>query len=395
MLVLNGISIFLSILLLVYNKGYKSANVYLGLFLFLSNLITLSLYLHTFSNSKAVLAFVMSIPINPSVYTLGPLAYLYVRAILSDNAKFTKYDVLHFVIFAVNLIGRLPYNLAGWEEKLRIASNIVNLPWEGLSFSNKNNILPIRINSVLKGIHFLLYLIVIWGLIFKNKFDKSSFGKAGNQLKIVKNWLFFFVIVVTFLATFFVLIVLLFLVSKDNRITFQHEGNILFSFIFIGLITLILGLVLFPQILYGIPLEKLKLAENKNEVNEPVGIERESFSFHEDYVDRIRMLLEIWRKEHKFLNPDSSTHIMSKEIGLPLHHVTYFFNQINNEKYIDWRNRLRVEYAIDLLNRQKGYNKTIEVLGKECGFKSYSAFFQSFKQITGKLPKEYIRDIRS
>jgi len=395
MLVLNGISIFLSILLLVYNKGYKSANVYLGLFLFLSNLITLSLYLYIFSNSKAVLAFVMSIPINPSVYTLGPLAYLYVRAILSDNAKFTKYDVLHFVIFAVNLIGRLPYSLAGWEEKLRIASNIINLPWEGLSFSNKNNILPIRINSVLKGIHFLFYLIVIWGLIFKNKFYKSSFGRAGNQIKIVENWLFFFVIVVTFLATFFVLIVLLFLVSKDNRITFQHEGNILFSFIFIGLITLILGLVLFPQILYGIPLEKLKLAENKNEVNEPVGIERESFSFHEDYIDRIRMLLEIWRKEHKFLNPDSSTHIMSKEIDLPLHHVTYFFNQINNEKYIDWRNRLRVEYAIDLLNRQKGYNKTIEVLGKECGFKSYSAFFQSFRQITGKLPKEYIRDIRS
>jgi hypothetical protein len=116
----------------------------------------------------------MSIPINPSVYTLGPLAYLYVRAILSDNAKFTKYDVLHFVIFAVNLIGRLPYNLAGWEEKLRIASNIVNLPWEGLSFSNKNNILPIRINSVLKGIHFLLYLIVIWGLIFKKKSLKTG-----------------------------------------------------------------------------------------------------------------------------------------------------------------------------------------------------------------------------
>ncbi len=67
MLVLNGIGIFLSILLLVNNKGYKSTNVYLGLFLFLSNLITLSLYLHIFSNSKAVLAFVMSIPINPSV----------------------------------------------------------------------------------------------------------------------------------------------------------------------------------------------------------------------------------------------------------------------------------------------------------------------------------------
>jgi AraC-like DNA-binding protein len=394
MLVLNGIAIFLSILLLVYNKGYKSANVYLGLFLFLSNLITLSLYLHIFSNSKAVLAFIMSIPINPSAYTLGPLAYLYVRSILRDNARFTKYDGLHFVIFAINFIGRLPYNLAGWEEKLRIANDIINLSWEGISFSNENNILPIRINSVLKGIHFFLYLILIWGLILKNKFNISSFGKVGKQLKIVKNWLFFFVIMATFLAVLFVLIVLLFLITKD-KITFQYEGNILFSLVFIGLITLILGLFLFPQILYGIPIEKLKLAEDHKEIKEPMGIETESFSFSEDYLDKIRMLLEIWKKEMNFLNPDSSTHIMSREIGLPLHHVTYFFNQINDEKYIDWRNRLRVEYAIDLINNQKGYNKTIEVLGKECGFKSYSAFFQSFKQITGKLPKEYIRDIKS
>ena len=158
---------------------------------------------------------------------------------------------------------------------------------------------------------------------------------------------------------------------------------------------LILGLFLFPQILYGIPIEKLKLPENNNEIKEPIGIETEIFSFSEDYIDKIRMLLEIWKMENKFLNPDSSTHIMSREIALPLHHVTYFFNQINDEKYIDWRNRLRVEYAIDLLNKQKGYNKTIEVLVNECGFKSYSAFFQTFKQITGKLPKDYIRDIKS
>jgi len=99
------------------------------------------------------------------------------------------------------------------------------------------------------------------------------------------------------------------------------------------------------------------------------------------------MLLEIWKKEHKFLNADSSTHIMSKEIGLPVHHVTYFFNQISNEKYIYWRNRLRVEYAIDLINRQEEYNKTIEVLSKECGFKSYSAFFKVLNRLQENCQK--------
>jgi hypothetical protein len=125
MLVLNGIGIFFSILLLVFNKGYKSANVYLGLFLFLFNFITISHYLYIFSNSKAVLAFVMSIPINASAYAIGPLAFLYVRSILRDNAKFTKYDYLHFVVFAISFVGRIPYNLASWEEKYKVANDII------------------------------------------------------------------------------------------------------------------------------------------------------------------------------------------------------------------------------------------------------------------------------
>ena len=102
MLVLSGIGLFFSSFLLVYNKGYKSANIYLGLFLFSFNFVTLSHYLYIFSNSKAVLAFMLSIPINASAYAIGPLAFLYVRSILKDNAKLTKYDGLHFVFFAVN-----------------------------------------------------------------------------------------------------------------------------------------------------------------------------------------------------------------------------------------------------------------------------------------------------
>ena len=74
---------------------------------------------------------------------------------------------------------------------------------------------------------------------------------------------------------------------------------------------------------------------------------------------------------------------------------SHFFNQINNEKYIDWRNRLRVEYALEILIREQKYDKTIEVLGAESGFRSYSAFIRSFKQFTGKLPKDFIKEINA
>ena len=46
--------------------------------------------------------------------------------------------------------------------------------------------------------------------------------------------------------------------------------------------------------------------------------------------------------------------------------LDFFLDKINNEKYIDWRNRMKIEYAI----------------------------MQNFKQLTGKLPNEYIREIK-
>ena len=101
MFFLSGLGIFFSILLLFHNKGYKTANIYLGLFLLLFNFITVSHYLYIFSNSREFIALVLSIPINASAYVIGPLAFFYVRSILTDNPKLTKYDVLHFILFAL------------------------------------------------------------------------------------------------------------------------------------------------------------------------------------------------------------------------------------------------------------------------------------------------------
>jgi AraC-like DNA-binding protein len=123
--------------------------------------------------------------------------------------------------------------------------------------------------------------------------------------------------------------------------------------------------------------------------------ETERISLHEDYIENIRVLLQKWEEEFKFKDPNSTVISLSVDIDIPRHHLAYFFNQINNEKYIDWRNRLRVEYAMEILGREQKYDKTIEVLGAESGFRSYSAFIRSFKQFTCILPKDFIREINA
>ena len=393
MLLLSGLGIFFSILLLTYNKGYKSANIYLGLFLFSFNIIALTHYFYAYNNSKELIAFVWSVPLNGLAYAIGPLAFLYVRSILTDSSFFTKQDWVHFILFALIFFGRLPSNFESWETKLVLADEFIHDSWRNFSYSKLNVLLPVRINYLLKGLHFLLYLLAIWYLILTTKFKKSSKNEYPKQVKIVSNWLFIFAVIVSFLGFLFSRIILNFLDAED-RITLQNEGNILFSLVFVGFLIFIIGLVLYPQILYGLPLDRTSLIINANESSVPEKEKIETISFDEDYIEKIRLLLLNWIEQKKYLDAESMTSSLSKDIDLPNHHVTYFFNNVNDEKYIEWRNRKRIEYAMSLINSKNGYNKTIENLGKESGFKSYSAFIHSFKQFTGKLPKDYIRDLK-
>jgi len=248
------------------------------------------------------------------------------------------------------------------------------------------------INYKLKVIHFLLYIIAIWYLILNKLFKKSSLNDEVKPSKILINWLFFFSIIVSFLVVF--LCVLLFPHAKD-KLTYQNEGKILFSLVFSGFLVLVLGLILFPQILYGKPLEKVASKVYKNKKAALEKGELISISFDLNYIEKIKLALNYWVEENKFLEVESSIYSISKDINFPFHHITYFFNQVNDEKYIDWRNKLRVEYAINLIKNKKGFHQTIESLGKESGFKSNSAFIRCFKQLTNKLPNEYIKDLKS
>ena len=132
---------------------------------------------------------------------------------------------LFFFVFAIIFLGRLPHNLASWEEKSKVAEVIIGHSWKYLAHSNLINFIPLRLNYALKGIHIFLYLLAIWGLILTNKYKKPSNAAWGNQQKIVKKWLYFFAIIVTFLGVFLSTIGFMFLNAKD-KLSFQYEKSI-------------------------------------------------------------------------------------------------------------------------------------------------------------------------
>jgi AraC-like DNA-binding protein len=397
MIFLGGLGITLALIVLFFNQGNKSANLYLGLFLLCFNVFTLTHYTFLFLNSEYLIATLLILPFNSLIYVVGPFAYLYIRSILNDEAKFTKLDLLHFFPFFLNFIDNIPIFFS-WEIKLKAASYIINNNWAELDSLLPYKLMTIKVNFTLRVIQLFFYVLLIWVLIISKKFRFYKGRANPNQFNIIKKWLVFFTLLFSFLAINYVGIGIIFLKYTDKEVL-TGTGIFLFYFVFIGLIILEIGLLLYPQILYGIPLYRqvhpVSQPSDVDEIRITNSIKNNTSILSDEQLNLIELSLIEWINSKKYLESDASMVSLAKDINIPLYHIRYYFNQISKEKFIDWRNSLRVDYAVELIKQGKGKDKTMETLGKDSGFKTYSSFIQFFKQRKGVLPSDFNKNYNS
>ncbi len=397
MIFLGGLGITLALIVLFFNQGNKSANLYLGLFLLCFNVFSLTHYTFLFLNSEYLIAILLILPFNSLIYVVGPFAYLYIRSILNDDAKFTKLDFFHFLPFLLNFIDNIPVFFS-WEIKLKAASFIINNNWPELDALLPYKIMTIKVNFTLRVMQLFFYVLLIWYLVISKKF-KFYKGRANpNQFNIIKKWLIFFILLFSFLAINYVGIGIIFLKYTDKEVL-TGNGIFLFYFVFIGLIILEIGLLLYPQILYGIPLYRqvhaISQPSDVDEIQNTNNIKNNTSILSDEQLNLIELSLKEWINSRKYLDSDASMVSLSKDINIPLYQIRYYFNHISKEKFIDWRNSLRIDYAVELIKQGKGKDITIETLGKKSGFKTYSSFIQFFKQRKGVLPSDFNKTYNS
>ena len=89
-----------------------------------------------------------------------------------------------------------------------------------------------------------------------------------------------------------------------------------------------------------------------------------------------------------FLDPDISLIKLSSIIGT---NTTYLSNAINKYFGCNFKtliNNYRVEYCKKILNEETA-SLSVKEMAKACGFASVSAFYASFKKVTGVSPLQY------
>jgi AraC-like DNA-binding protein len=96
-----------------------------------------------------------------------------------------------------------------------------------------------------------------------------------------------------------------------------------------------------------------------------------------------------------FLQPGFTLSVISKEMNIPYHQLTTYYNNFLGINFNDWKNNARIDYAIELINNGRAKNLTLESIAIMCGFLSRSNFVNAFRKKTGLTPSEYLKRVNN
>jgi AraC-like DNA-binding protein len=319
------------------------------------------------------------------MFLIGPFLYFYVRNTLTYRHSLSKKDWLHFIPTSIAFIGSIPYLLQPFEKKLQIADSIIKNP-DMIKVVDVSVFYTMGQSFVLRCIIAFLYLIVcvylLWKLYPSSLREKQI---TENQLIITYRWLIILIINLLFIFVSFILLA----INSADTVPSETIKDGQLIYIIAGLFYSIMSfsLILFPEILYGIPRQNEVLIHKKEKVNNKIPEIEDRF--HEIH----NAILKYLEEEKPYLNADFSVSDIALYIKVPQNKVSYCIRHLMETKFSKLKSELRIKYALELLKNGSNSLITIEAIGKQSGFKTRSHFYSAFKEETGFTPSEYTEQL--
>jgi AraC-like DNA-binding protein len=373
--------VFLTIYMLLFTKNAaKSYADYVLSFLLLVHCWSVILFLVLYSEYILLFphVFKTGLPLN---FLIAPCSYLYVRAVLLNEKKFQKRDVIHLIPFFIVLINYIPFYLLPVNEKVTVIQNSLNYWPDTLKY--QAGFLPENFSILFRLILAIIYLVLQWNLILSyKKVHKES--SIQIQISNVLKWLKLFTITSTviFFGIIGFMLTVFFLPSYYNDDLLMQIPSLLVS---VGFFVMAAYLLTHPEILSGLPFVKYK------EVPSDV-INDKSYMFpyiNEDYKLEMERIVDYFKTEKPYLNKDLNINQVSVALAIPSRELSFIINNHFGQRFNDFLNKYRIEYITKKINKEYLSNYTIEGIASEAGFASKSTFNLAFKKYHQCTPTEY------
>lgn len=113
----------------------------------------------------------------------------------------------------------------------------------------------------------------------------------------------------------------------------------------------------------------------------------------EDVLHAYKLKVEqVLQDKKSYLKLNFTLDDLERESKIAKHHLSQFFSTTYGMNFNTYINKLRVEYAKELV-KKRNFDISVSELGDECGFNSRTSFFRAFKKFEGISPSEYIANL--
>ena len=385
LLYITILGFIVSLLLLINIKESNRVNLFLFGFFFINNLYSLAHYATIYSGSKAMIA-ILLVNFTPLFLIVGPVLYFYVRGVLRDDFRLSKLDYLHFLPALLLCINILPHLFSSYEDKIEYAGRVLQNPAEILR--NKNLFIPSVVNFIFRPLIGIIYVVICIRLMFlKFKYEKPE----DKQSILIFKWLSFLIFNTLLVYASFLVFTIFSFQTLDYKIA-EVKGYYFLNITLVGLVLFNVSLLFFPNILYGLPQLDFVLHNKQKEVVQDNSTKKaiRSFEISEEKLALLHDKIEQYCETKPYLNPDFSLSTMSADTDIPVHHLSYYFNEHLNINFNAWKNDQKINYVIELIENGSNELLTLDALAKQAGFGSRTTFFNAFKQKMGLTPSEFL-----
>lgn len=283
---------------------------------------------------------------------MPPAAYIYVRAILNQQVRFKKTDMLILLPILLYAIHFYPVYTMPLVEKRELIKNLLSN--KSLIALEVDGLLPNKLGLSLRMLYSLAFAIAQSRMLYSWKRKLKTQGDLALQNKEMLKWLSFF--------TWVVILIFILLVAT----TFWQNQSSLNLFLVIsavalvGAISICIYLISKPNILYGLRGWHQTIKINNTITLLPADKER--------FQKKISSHFKI---NNSFIQPDFNLIDLANEIGESPSLTMAFINQEYGKSFEDFLYDLRIGYMNNqILNNPLWKTYSHEARSKMAGFKS-------------------------
>lgn len=351
--------IFLSYFFLSKQNRNIKANIFLGLLILASSLLSFDILI-SYTNFMFQVLYLVDAT-EPLNFLVGPLFFLYLLAKIDETR--IKKIYYHFLPFVIYFFYSILFHVQSIESKYNAYISQYHPEMSFIPVLDGGFEDPLILKSIINELTMIsigAYLLMSAILVYKASSKKTGNNKNRKAFRIL--W-----IDVSFMAV--ILFTLIFV-----KTYFLYEFG---DYIIIIAISIFIYAISFKVIR-----DSLFFKKELNEKKYTKSV------LDDESKDKILSKITVIMEDKYYLNTTPSLPNLAKKINTSPNYVSQVINEKLNLTFLELIAKYRIEEAKSLILDPK-LNETIEGIGYSVGYNSKSTFHSAFKRITGQTPAEF------